>query len=253
MHIRVNGIVVGETIANESNRFINLLTDDKGLIKAFAKGVRGIRNKNSCAAQIFSYSQFIIYKGRGGYIIDESEVKEVFAGLRDNITKFSLAQYFCEIMMLMAPKEEKAVDFLKLLLNCLYYLENDIRDELIIKFVFEMRVCAMSGYMPDFVGCYNCGLYVDDNMYFSISDSVLICGDCYNNTKNNYSNLMKLERPILDALRYIIYSKPEKIFSFKLSEKFINKICNITENYLILHSYGNFKALQFYKSLNLKL
>lgn len=251
MHIQVNGIIIGETGANESNRIVNLLTDEKGLIKTFVKGAKSIRNKNSCASQLFSYSEFILYKSHSGYIINESEIKEVFSGLRNNINKLSLAQYFCEVMNLMAPKEERATDFLRLLLNCLYCLENDLKDERIIKFVFEMRICTIAGYMPDFVGCCKCSLFVPNNMYFSVGDAVLVCEKCYNDLRGIYSNLIHVRQSILDTLRYIIYSKPEKIFSFKVSEDIIDKLCDITENYLIFHSYGDFKALKFYKSLRM--
>ncbi len=247
MYIQLNGIVVKETSMGECNRVINLLTDKRGIIKIFAKGVKSIRSKNSCMSQMFSYSELTLYEGRTGYTINESEVKEVFTGLGKDIYKLSLAQYFCEVMVAMAPKEEEAKDYLRLILNCFSYLENDKMNRDLIKSIFEMRLCTMSGYMPDLTGCRCCGQYNKENMYFSVYESVLVCGNCLD---KSYGSLVRLGGGTLESLRHIAYAPLERLFSFKASDKVILSLSGITERYLLDNSYTRYKALDFYNSLN---
>lgn len=247
MHIHVKGLVVKETSIGECNRSLSLLTDKIGLIKVLAKGAKSIKSKNACASQIFSYSNLTLYKGQSGYIINEAEVVEVFNGLRKDIYNLSMGQYFCEVMLCMAPREESANDYLRLILNSFAYLDcGKIRKEL-IKSIFEMRMCTMSGYMPDLTGCRSCGQYKTKKMYFSIDNAILMCEDCLNGGNKGY---ILLENGVLEALRHINYSPIEKLFSFRISDKAILNLSNITERYMLSRSWNKYKALDFYKLLN---
>ena len=249
MQVKLKGIVVKESITSEYSKCIDLLTDERGLIRAYANGGRGSKNRHLSSTQIFAYSEFVLYKGKAGYIINESQIIETFSPLATDIKKLSLAQYFCEIITRIAPKEEKSFDLLRLLLNCLYYLQNDIKNELLIKSIFEMRSCTMAGYMPNFVGCYKCGIYKNENMYFSLQDSILVCNDCYDYTKKTYSDLSHIDKAVLEALRHIVYCEFLQIFSFNLSEGYLQSLQKITEKYLLFHCCGEFKSLAIYNSL----
>lgn len=248
MHIHTKGLVIKETSAGESNRCVTLLTDKIGIITTFIKGAKSIRSRNTCASQLFSYSDFVIYKGRSGYIVNEADVKGTFKGLLNDITKLSLAQYFCEIALVMSPKEESAYNYLRLILNCLYYIEHDKIDKRIIKSIFEMRMCVMAGYMPNLVGCFKCGEYKIGDMYFSFDNSFLLCKDCIGcNDKKFYKHL---KSGVSETMRHIVYAPMERLFFFKIPEDAILDISYITEKYLILNSYTEFKSLDFYKSLS---
>ena len=246
MHIRLKGLVVGENRAGDGNKIVAFLTGEKGVIKAFVKNAKFAKGKNSCAAQLFSYSDLLIYSGKNGYVLNEAETTEVFPGLRKDICKLALAQYFCEVMLYMAPKEEKATDYLRLILNSLYYLEKEKREKTFIKSVFEMRTCAMAGYMPDLVGCRSCRAYKSGQMYFCFAESFLMCKSCL---EGNYSGYQYLPAGVSEALRYIVYSPLNKLFSFEISKKSLLDLAKITEKYIILNSYTKFRALDFYKTL----
>lgn len=246
MYVQLNGLVVNEVSIGEGNKVVNLLTDQRGIIKAFVKGAKYAKGKNSCASQLFSYSELLLYVGKNGYTINESEIKEQFLNLRKDIYKLALAQYFCEIALCMSPKEEKAVDYLRLILNSLAYLEKDKIKKEIIKSVFEMRICVMSGYMPDIIGCRNCGIYKPGEMYFSLNNSFFMCKDCLN---GKYSGYNYLKAGTSEALRHIVYSPLNKLFLFTISDESLLDLSVITEKYLRLNSYTEFKALNFYKIL----
>lgn len=244
MHIQLNGLVIKEENIGESNKIVTFLTDQRGIIRAFVKGARSTKGKNSCASQLFSYSELLLYSGRGGYTLNEAEIKESFLGLREDMCKLALAQYFCEVMLCMAPKEEKSLDYLRIILNSLSYLENDKRKKEIIKSVMEMRVCVMSGYMPDLVACRSCGIYNPGDMYFSICNSFLMCKSCLN---GKYKGYYYLKSGVSEALRHIVYSPMERLFLFQISDNALVDLSNITEKYLIQNSYTEFNALNFYK------
>lgn len=69
-----------------------------------------------------------------------------------------------------------------MLLNTLHLLEEDKKDMELLKSIFELRALAISGFMPDLVGCQSCGEYVKDSMFFLPVDGMIICSDCMSDT-----------------------------------------------------------------------
>ena len=59
--------------------------------------IRDSNSRRHAATQLLSYSQFQIYKGKDKYIINDAQPEHVFFGLRSDIERLSLAQYFCEL------------------------------------------------------------------------------------------------------------------------------------------------------------
>ena len=63
-----------------------------------------MKNKNASGLQTLCYSRLTIYEGRDKYIIDEAEPIELFYGLRADLGRLALAQYFCELSMHTVPE-----------------------------------------------------------------------------------------------------------------------------------------------------
>lgn len=83
-----------------------------------------------------------------------------------------------------------------------------------IKPVFELRMLTMSGYMPDLVGCQQCGEYEAEGFYFFPATGTLVCTDCQKVPPQGSILLTKAQ---LAAMRHIIYSESGRIFGFKMS------------------------------------
>lgn len=248
MKVQIDGLVLKESYTGDSDKVIMILTSEEGLISVLVRGAKSVRSNKVSSTQLFSYSHFVLYKSNKGYIVDDADVQEMFFGLRNNIEKLALAQYFCELSLALSPRNSGgAGEFLRVILNCLYYLEKSKKHDLIIKSIFEMRMCSISGYMPDLVGCNECGCYDSDIMYFIIEDGIIKCGKC---RKDGNVKYVKVSRGVLMALRHIIYSPIEKIFNFSISEESLKSLSSITEKYIINHLDISFKALKFYKDIS---
>ena len=127
MHIETDGLVIREQPVGENDRLVTLLTRKAGIVRGFAKGIKTVRNPKSSGTSLLSYSQFSLYQGRSRMIIDNARPKEMFFGLREDIGRLALAQYFCELAGALAPEGQPAEDCLRLLLNGLYFLSKGQR------------------------------------------------------------------------------------------------------------------------------
>ena len=148
MQVKTDGLVIREWNVGESDRLVSVLTRDEGVIRAFARQAKRLRSAKASSTQLLCYSHMSLYKGRDAYIIDEAQPVELFFGLRKDIERLSLAQYFCELAGTLAPEEMEAGDFLRLMLNALHFLSKGTRSPLLLKSVVEMRMMSLAGYMP---------------------------------------------------------------------------------------------------------
>lgn len=244
MLIETKGIVIKDNNVGEQDRLITLLTEKLGVIRAFARGARSIKNKSVSATEPFSYSRMSIYCSADKFIIRDIEPLEVFFGLREDLDRLALAQYFAELSMELAPREENAKDYLRLILNCLHFLCNGEKPLRQIKSIFELRILSMAGYMPMLEACASCGKAESKEMYFDTQTGELFCSACSHSVN-------ALSMSVVSAMRYIIYSDFNKLFSFVLSDIALRDLNTVSEQYLLAQTERNFKTLDFYKSIHM--
>ncbi len=246
MNFKTRGLVIREQHTGESDRIVTVLTHDRGIIRAFANRARKLNNKNAAATQLLAFSEFGIYRSRDAYIIDQAELIEVFFDLRGDLEKLSLAQYFCELEMLLAPQEEQAEDFLRLILNSLHILTKGSRPGALVKAVFEMRILSLAGYMPDLVCCDGCKVYEADVMYFLPEKGKIYCPECF---ASGMGGAVALGRGPMTAMRHSIYSKADRLFSFALNEAGLKAFGEAAERFLLCSLDKKPATLEFYKGI----
>ena len=250
MQLRTDGIVIREQSIGESDILVTLLTRDRGVISVWAKNAKRTRSKLGTATDLLCYSQFELFHNKERYSINSAEVKEIFFGLRSDIEKIALGGYFAQLISMMIPQEEPAQEPLRLLLNALHYLEKDKRSPAFIKAVFELRLLAITGFMPDLVGCTTCGNYDSARFYFSPVQGNILCDTCYMNTSSGQAGYrIMIDRTVLAGMRHIIYSDFEKLFAFSIPEQSVKSLSLVCERFLLAQTERSYPALEFYHSL----
>lgn len=243
MQVTTKGLIIREQTIGESDRLVTLLTADFGLLKAFVRRAKTLKNQNLSSTSLFVYGDFTLYKGRDAYVIDNAVPIEVFFDLRADIERIALAQYFAQLTYYLGSQEQPAPEMLRLILNSLHLLCQGRKNTKIIKSAVEMRMLCLGGYMPDILACYRCGNYESDLMYFDISEGCIYCSDCCRN------NALSAPLGVITAIRYICLSDISKIFSFSLSDENIDILSDICEKYLLSRVDGRLSTLEFYKGL----
>ena len=231
----------------EADRFVTALTRDLGVVRASARGARNLKSRNASATQLLSYSRLTLYQGKAKYIIDEAEPLEVFFELRADIEKLALAQYFCELAGVLAPQEEPAGDFLRLMLNALHFLGSGKRPPLQVKAVVELRLLGLAGFMPDLTACRVCGSFDAYPVCFFPAEGTLVCPSCLKG--GTPSGALLLGGNVLAAMRHILYAEFDKCFSFTMTDDGLQALAAASETYLLTQLNRGFKTLDFYRSL----
>ncbi len=242
----LEGIVLKERTVGEQDKFIDILTKEKGLIELSVKGARKINGKSSSSTQLFAYSKFCYNESKGKFHLNSAEPIHIFYGLRNSLTAISLASYFADILRFSTVSLTDSGNVLRLFLNTLHFLENDLRNETMLKAVFELRLMAETGFMPDIICCRSCGSFEPKEIYFSLKDYCFRCCECSYIDENS----IKLTISELSAIRHIVLSDFNRLFNFRLSDESMCRLAGFSELYILSQLERNFNTLDFYKSLN---
>ena len=228
MRFKTKGLIIRQQNIGERDKLVWLLTESHGILRAFARGAKNIKSPKCAGTGLLSYSALTIFEGRDSYSVDEAESLEQFTGLQRDIEKLALAQYFCELCLHLCPSGQEASENLRLMLNALYLLANDKRPALQIKVCFEMRLIAMTGYMPD------------------PNTGQLWCVSC---AERHGIQGARFPVAAVTALRHTVYADFDKLFSFTLKDELLEPLSNATERYISYMTGRDYPTLQFYKSM----
>lgn len=233
----------------EADRFITALTREKGVVRASARGARNLKNRHASATQLLCYSRLSLIEGRDKYIIEDARPLRVFFELRQDIGRLALAQYFCELAGVLAPRDEPAEADLRLMLNALHYVAQG-RDPRQIKAVTELRMLTLAGFMPDLTACTGCGAAEGAPMWLLPGEGVLLCGTCAGQGGRPLPDgAIPLDATVLAAMRHIVYAAFDRLFAFTVPETAAAALAQASERYL-LHQLGrSFRTLDFYHTV----
>lgn len=245
MYLTIQGIVLRVTDYNDRDALLTVLSRHHGKLTIKA---RGLRRKNSpliAPCQLLAYGEFTLFEYRGQYTINEAHSIELFQHLRRDLTKLSLGTYFAQAAEVLSQEDLPNPELQSLLLNCLFALSKLDLPEMQVKAVFELRAACLAGYTPDLFGCHICGSQTPDR--FDLSAGQLECVGCRSAGAGGIR--IPVTTGLLEAMRYICYCDPKKLFSFQLGTEAMEKLAALTEAYLTTQLERSFSTLDFYKSL----
>lgn len=252
MKFTTDGLVIKENNVGESDRVVQVLTRDKGLLSAFVSGARKPKSKNAAATALLCYSHLTFTQTKDTYRITESEAINVFFDLRADIERLSLAQYICELCQVLVPYGVEGEEYLRLALNSLHFISKGKLDIYSLKALTELRMMAISGFMPDLVGCRECGTDRSFPMWLDLSGGDMVCNGCKSAEPIN-GQFAELDKTTFAAMRHIVYSDMERLYSFSLPPQNARYLSFVTERYLMAQTDRKFKTLEFFHSLETAL
>lgn len=247
MQIITDGLVIKENSVGDNDRVITVLTRDCGVLRAFAVGAKKVKSKKNASTSLLAFSKFTFSGTKDKLRVEDAVPIEMFFDLRTDILKLSVAQYICELCQSLAPVDDTAEEYLRLVLNTLHFLSKQDANVYLLKSIAELRLMTISGYQPDLVACRECGCFENDKMYFDIVNASIVCDDCID---ANASYFIEIDRSILAAMRHIVFSELNKLFSFSLSLEKSKYLSNITEKYLCDKTERGYKTLSFLHSID---
>ena len=87
-HLMTDGLILREYDSpSEADRFVAILTRDRGVIRASARGAKRPKSRFGSSTQPLCYSRLSLIPGRDKYVIEDAQPVEVFFSLRQDVDK----------------------------------------------------------------------------------------------------------------------------------------------------------------------
>lgn len=243
MPIRTDALVLKENNnIGEADRFVTLLTRELGVVRASVRGAQRIRSRLGPATRALTYSSLTLTEGRDKYIVTEAQPQRVFWDLHA-MDKLALSQYFCELCLTLAPREEPAPEILRLMLNSLHFLGDGSREPRLIKALTEWRLLCGAGYAPDLSGCRRCGT-AEGTLLLCPREGTLCCPACA-----QPPGAVPLSPAARAILRHFAAAPLEKCYAVRPAETELAQLAQAAEQLLLAQVGRGFRTLDFYKTI----
>ncbi len=262
--LNIKGLVISERDSGETGKAVTILTAELGCISVYVRG--GKKSKKSVSStQLFCYADFSLEEKRDAknmthYYYNSSEPIRMFYDIRLDAKKLALGCYFSELLRFACESAENAGEILRLILNTLHFLDKGERDPELLRAIFELRLACETGYRPDLIGCHVCYKAEDELMYLNMRTGQLTCKSCAESGAGAVQvqgetdpgddlYTAELDATLLYTVRFIALVEYDRLFSFRLSERYLVKLAAFTENYVRYQFGKRFDTLRFYKML----
>ncbi|MCT4598613.1 MAG: DNA repair protein RecO [Vallitalea sp.] len=238
--LKTKGIIVREMPVSEYDKRVVIITKDKGKITAFARGARKPNSAFLAGTQIFSYGEYVLYKGKSSsYNIKQVQLIEPFHNIRNDIDVLAYGLYVLEFSEYVIQENIPNNRLMKLMLKTLQVLVADIINHELIVEIFEIKAMSYIGYTPYMKDCINCGN--SNNLhYFDARMGGVVCDNCFNN-----KCVVNISSSTIYTLKYILASPIEKLYSFQVEDNIKQELKNITAKFIDYHLNYKFRSLDF--------
>ncbi|MCD8215231.1 MAG: DNA repair protein RecO [Clostridiales bacterium] len=146
---KMRGIVIKEIDVGESDKLLTLLTKEKGKLTVSARGSRKPKSKYLSSAQVFAYSDFIIYTARKNPSVSSAVLIESFYPLRQDVKKLAAGAYIADFLNRHIYEGTDCSDMLLLILTALKKISEGKAEPLLASYIFELKYLSLNGMFPD--------------------------------------------------------------------------------------------------------
>lgn len=172
-YYRTHGIVLRTYKLGEADRIIVLLTEDRGMVRAVAKGVRKTRSKFGSRLEPMSHVALQLHQGRGELqLVTQVESVDHFRPIREDLDRLAKAVSMLEAVDQVALPDEPAPELYRMLLGALRTLAAN--DSALVSAGFFLKLLTLEGAGPHVDACVLCG-DAEDLVAFSEMDGGFVC------------------------------------------------------------------------------
>ncbi|MBQ9544078.1 MAG: DNA repair protein RecO [Clostridia bacterium] len=243
MLLTVNGLVVRTLKLGDFDRLVTVITETEGKLTFKACGINSLKNKNSAACALFTYSEFVLKKNGDSFYLSRSS--PLFFPLRRgcDLLRLSLAGYFTQLAADTSYDRESTAQVLKLLTNALVVISKNDREPDLIKAVFELRLLTALGFAPLLDGCGVCGCEPGgkDGFFFDPLGGDIVCPDCAK------EDGLKISRDCVLLMKRSVESDEKSAYAVTVSGPLLEEFADVSERFLLAQLEKRYDTLDFYR------
>ena len=228
---KTKAIIIKAIDYKENDKLIWAYCEELGKITFIAKGAKKSKSKNLSLTLPLCFGEYIFFKGRNLYNLQEGKIINSFQGLLNNLDKLTYSSYVCELIDICVQDSEVNKTLFREFITCLYLLNTDAMDyELLIR-AFELRLLSATGYGLEFDKFCICKRSIGTSDYISLSHFGGVCVEC------NKEHGLYISRAGYNALRFLNNTPMDKIYRLNVNKDIKKQIEKVT-TFIINSNYS---------------
>ncbi len=219
---KTNAVIIKTQDFKEDDKLVYMFCEKLGKIKAIAKGAKKNRNKYFSTTLPLCFGEYVVYRGKNLYTLNEGEIINSFQGLLDDFEKLTYSTYLCELIDICLVEEESNRILFKDFVTALYLMDTNAIDNEILTRAFELKVLKATGYALDFNNCCICKKKISTSDYLNLTYYGGICGDCAK------ENGISISRAAFNSLKFLNNTPLQKVYRLNLDMEVKKEIYKVT-------------------------
>lgn len=242
--IKTRAVVIKTQDYKEHDRLVWLFSEDLGKISTIAKGAKKSKNKSFSTTLPFCFGEYVVYKGRGLYNLNEGKIVESFQDILNDYETLIYGSYFNELIDI-ACGEENYLGLFRDLVSSFYLMKTKAVDLELLARAFELKLLKATGYGLQLENCALCDKKISFSNFISFQFYGAVCEEC------NKVHGTQITKSTYNVLKFLNSVELEKISRLSVDETTKKELYKIITNFIFLNYTRRPKSLSMLDYFNL--
>jgi DNA repair protein RecO (recombination protein O) len=151
---RTDALILKRRDFGEADRLLTILTPLHSKLEVIAKGARKPLSTKTGHVELFTRADMLIHRGRDLDVVAQSEMREVYLPLREDLQRGAYASYVAELVDRFTAYDDEQHDtaLFDLVADTFMRLSVDADAQLAVRY-YEMRLLDLTGFRPELQEC----------------------------------------------------------------------------------------------------
>ncbi|MBT5016477.1 DNA repair protein RecO [Candidatus Peregrinibacteria bacterium] len=226
----VSGIIIRMADLGESDRFITVLTPDRGKLTCIGKNLRTLKSRRNSQLELFSKVQIQFWKSRNNYYLQDCKLEERHPELKKNLASLASVAFIVEATEKLTVDENHIPGLYDLLEETLSLIEFYPKKHEVLREAYIIKLLSSIGTISSFRTCSECREKLPSESAFLDENHTTI--HCVNCAEKKSSHLREIPLETLKLMHFILAHQITAVLKLKMTRQHINIIDEFGRTFL---------------------
>jgi len=238
---KTKGIVLKTMNLGEADKIITIYTEKEGRVAAVAKGIRRPKSRFGARLEVFTNLNLVIHRGKSLDIITNANTIDPHLGVVGDLDKINYGYAMLESVAKITPEGQADTKVYKLLTVALDYLSKTSIDSGVVLVTFNLKLLAITGFLPDLSVCVVCGDKERQTVKYSPDEGGMVCAHCRPTDKEIFT----VNKAAVLLARRLLYTPFAELEKALMEKKDIVELSRLLRVHLSYHLNIKLKSAAF--------